>query len=59
LSFGDAVNIFLSKVAMEQAIPFSINIPKKDKEEDIFLKAQETSMSKTWDNDADKAWEDL
>ncbi len=59
LSFGDAVNIFLSKVAMEQAIPFSINLPKKDKEDDIFLKAQETSMSKTWDNAEDKAWDEL
>jgi len=58
LSFDDAVNLFLSKVSMEQAIPFSISVPKKDKDDD-FTKAQEISMSKTWDNDEDKAWDEL
>ena len=24
-----------------------------------FIKAQETSMSKTWDNDKDRAWDEL
>ena len=27
--------------------------------DDDFVKAQETSMSKTWDNDKDKAWDEL
>jgi len=31
LTFGDAVNLFLSKVSMEQGIPFSINIAENDK----------------------------
>ena len=58
LSFGDAVNLFLSKVSMEQAIPFSISITKKAKDDDL-IKAQEESMAKTWDNDEDKAWDEL
>lgn len=27
LSFGDAVNIFLAKVAMEKSLPFDLSIP--------------------------------
>lgn len=30
LTFGDAVNIFLAKVAMEKAIPFDLSIPTKE-----------------------------
>jgi len=30
LSFGDAVNIFLAKVAMEKAIPFDLSIPTEE-----------------------------
>ncbi len=30
LSFGDAVNIFLAKVAMEKGIPFEIKIPNTE-----------------------------
>ena len=30
LSFGDAVNIFLAKVAMEKAIPFDLSLPSKE-----------------------------
>jgi len=30
LSFGDAVNIFLAKVAMEKGIPFDLTLPKKE-----------------------------
>lgn len=30
LSFGDAVNIFLAKVAMEKGIPFDLSIPTKE-----------------------------
>ncbi|MBC8527409.1 MAG: type II toxin-antitoxin system RelB/DinJ family antitoxin [Candidatus Cloacimonetes bacterium] len=32
LSFGDAVNIFLAKVAMEKSIPFNLSIPSKELE---------------------------
>ena len=30
LSFGDAVNMFLAKVAMEKAIPFDLSIPSEE-----------------------------
>lgn len=30
LTFGDAVNIFLAKVAMEKAIPFDLSIPTEE-----------------------------
>ncbi len=30
LSFGDAVNLFLAKVAMEKKIPFELGIPSDD-----------------------------
>lgn len=33
LSFGDAVNIFLAKVAMEKSIPFDLSLPSDDLEE--------------------------
>ena len=59
LTFGDAVNLFLSKVAMEKGIPFSITTIQKNKEDDDLMKGQELSMSKTWDNDEDKAWDEL
>lgn len=32
LSFGDAVNIFLAKVAMEKGIPFDLSLPSKELE---------------------------
>ncbi len=49
LSFGDAVNIFLSKVSMEQAIPFEISLP----EENI----SHRSFERIWDNDEDSAYD--
>jgi len=30
LSFGDAVNIFLAKVAMEKGIPFDLKLPSDE-----------------------------
>ena len=33
LSFGDAVNIFLAKVAMEKSIPFDLSLPSDDLQE--------------------------
>lgn len=35
LSFGDAVNIFLAKVAMEKAIPFDLSLPSEDLEKRV------------------------
>ena len=35
LTFGDAVNIFLAKVAMEKGIPFELKIPSKELEKRI------------------------
>jgi len=35
LSFGDAVNIFLAKVAMEKGIPFDLKLPSKELEKRI------------------------
>ena len=35
LSFGDAVNIFLAKVAMEKSIPFDLSLPSKELENRI------------------------
>ncbi len=32
LSFGDAVNIFIAKVAMEKKIPFDLSLPTKELE---------------------------
>ena len=33
LGFGDAVNIFLAKVAMEKSIPFELSLPSDDLKE--------------------------
>jgi DNA-damage-inducible protein J len=52
LSFGDAANLFLAKVALEKRIPFEIGIPSKelskrirnienDKDVEIYEKAEE------------------
>jgi len=35
LSFGDAVNMFLAKVAMEKGIPFELKIPSEELEKRI------------------------
>ncbi len=35
LSFGDAVNIFLAKVAMEKGIPFDLSLPSKELEKRV------------------------
>ena len=58
LTFGDAVNLFLSKVSIEQGIPFSIST-KPETSDNNFMQTQESSMASTWDNDEDKAWDEL
>lgn len=35
LSFGDAVNIFLAKVAMEKGLPFDLSLPSEELEKRI------------------------
>jgi len=35
LTFGDAVNVFLAKVAMEKGIPFELKLPSKELEKRI------------------------
>ena len=57
LSFGDAVNIFLAKVAMEKSIPFDLSIPSKELEKRIsnLEKSKNTEIYKT----ANELFEDL
>ncbi len=59
LTFGDAVNLFLSRVSIEQGIPFSITSIQKNQEDNDLIKSQEVSMSKTWDNKEDEAWDEI
>ncbi len=35
LSFGDAVNIFLAKVAMEKGLPFDLSLPSEELEKRV------------------------
>jgi len=35
LTFGDAINVFLAKVAMEKGIPFELKLPSKELEKRI------------------------
>jgi DNA-damage-inducible protein J len=57
LSFGDAVNIFLAKVAMEKGIPFELTLPN-----DELLKrinnSEQNIETQTY-KDSDALFEDL
>ena len=53
LSFGDAVNLFLSKVSQERAIPFNISLPKNETKKNISHK----SFEKIWDNEEDSEYD--
>ena len=57
LSFGDAVNIFLAKVAMEKSIPFDLSLPTKELEMRIsnIENSKNTEIYKT----ANELFEDL
>ena len=57
LSFGDAVNIFLAKVAMEKAIPFELSLPSKDLEKRI-NNIEENKNTQIY-NTANELFEDL
>lgn len=57
LSFGDAVNIFLAKVAMEKGIPFDLSLPSQELESRIDnLKADNNTQIY---NSANELFEDL
>jgi len=51
LSFGDAVNIFLAKVAMEKGMPFDLSLPSDELVERIehLKKEKETQTYKNSD----------
>ncbi len=44
MSFGDAVNIFLAKVSMEQKIPFEISLPSDDLKERVSHIEKDTNI---------------
>jgi DNA-damage-inducible protein J len=57
LSFGDAVNIFLAKVAMEKGIPFDLTLPS-DELKGRLANMQTNSNTKTYKT-TDALFEDL
>jgi DNA-damage-inducible protein J len=57
LSFGDAVNIFLAKVAMEKAIPFDLSLPSEELENRV--NNLEANNNTQIFNTASKLFEDL
>ncbi len=52
MSFGDAVNIFLAKVSMEQKIPFEISMPSDDLKKRVSNIEQDTNI-KSYKNSKD------
>lgn len=57
LSFGDAVNIFLAKVAMEKSIPFDLSLPSDDLNKRIGNLESDTNTQVY--NTANELFEDL
>ena len=57
LSFGDAVNIFLAKVAMEKSIPFDLSLPSDELEKRVMNLESNTNMQVY--NTANELFEDL
>ncbi|MBU0560652.1 MAG: type II toxin-antitoxin system RelB/DinJ family antitoxin [Bacteroidetes bacterium] len=57
LSFGDAINIFLAKVAMEKSIPFDLSLPSDELENRI--KNLNTNKNTQIYTSANKLFEDL
>jgi len=57
LSFGDAVNIFLAKVAMEQGIPFDLTLPSDELKNRI--KNIEANKNTQTYKDSDVLFDDL
>jgi DNA-damage-inducible protein J len=57
LSFGDAVNIFLAKVVMEQGIPFDLTLPS-DELKSRLQNIEKDTNTKTYKT-ADELFDDL
>jgi len=57
LSFGDAVNIFLAKVALEKGIPFNLKLPNEELENRI-KNIEEDKNTKTY-NSSKELFDDL
>jgi DNA-damage-inducible protein J len=57
LSFGDAVNIFLAKVAMEKCIPFDLSIPSEELKK-RFTNLEDNKNTQIY-NTANELFEDL
>ncbi|MCF8240991.1 MAG: type II toxin-antitoxin system RelB/DinJ family antitoxin [Melioribacteraceae bacterium] len=57
LSFGDAVNIFLAKVAMEKGIPFDLSLPSEKLEKRV--KNINSNKNTIIYNTANELFEDL
>jgi len=57
LTFGDAVNIFLAKVAMEKGIPFDLTLPNEELQGR--LKNIETNTNTQTYKTTDALFEDL
>jgi DNA-damage-inducible protein J len=57
LSFGDAVNIFLAKVAMEKGIPFDLTLPSDELKERV--KNIEMNNNTQSYKDSDELFKDL
>lgn len=57
LSFGDAVNIFLAKVAMEKKIPFDLSMPSEELEK-RFSNLENNRNTQIY-NTANELFEDL
>ncbi len=57
LSFGDAVNMFLAKVAMEKKIPFDLSLPS----DELVKRAENIRVDKntTVYQSSDEAFKDL
>ena len=46
LTFGDAVNIFLAKVAMEKGIPFELKFPSKELKKELIMLKKNKNIKK-------------
>ncbi len=57
LTFGDAVNIFLAKVALEKGIPFNLKLPN-EKLENRIKNIEEDKNTKTY-NSSKELFDDL
>jgi len=54
-------NVLTMLKSMKDVMIDRINLetPSSTRDEEDFMKLQTSSMNKTWDNDEDKAWDEL